>query len=91
MDIDERLKSLKNIQSVETPLFLLSRIMQSISLVEKQVAPLPLRWAFAAAAVVVIALNISVLFTQLNVKKSTGVSTIVSAMQMTNTNDIYHE
>ncbi|EOR95867.1 hypothetical protein ADIARSV_0929 [Arcticibacter svalbardensis MN12-7] len=91
MDIEERLNSLKNIQEVDVPPFLFTRIQQGIKDKKKKSVPMPWRWAFAASGLLILALNLSVFYNQVITKERTNISTLASAMQMTNSNDLYNE
>ena len=91
MNIDNKLEALKKIKQVEAPPFLLTRIKQQIRNLENAPAPVKWRWAFAVSAVVIIALNLSVFFSSNITTKSNGIETVVSTMQLSNTNALYNE
>ena len=91
MNIDKKLDALKKIEQVDAPPFLLTRIKQQIQNLENASAPVKWRWAFAVIAVVIIALNLSVFFNNNITKKSNGIETVVSTMQLSNTNALYNE
>ena len=91
MNIDHKLDALKKIKQVEAPPFLLTRIKQQIQNLQNAAAPVKWRWAFAVSAVVIIALNLSVFFSSNITTKSNGIETVVSSLQLTNTNALYNE
>ncbi len=91
MNIDNKLDALKKIKQVEAPPFLLTRIKQQIRNLENAPAPIQWTWAFAVSAVVIITLNLSVFFSSNITTKSNGIETVISTMQLSNTNALYNE
>ena len=91
MNIDDKLNKLKTIRQVEAPPFLYTRIRQKISSLETGRAPLRWKIAFAAVMVMVLFLNISVLMSSVAAKKTPGIEGVVNALQLSSSNDLYHE
>ncbi|MGB4844141.1 MAG: hypothetical protein WBP16_06735 [Ferruginibacter sp.] len=95
MNIDNKLDLLKQIKAVDAPPFLLTRIRQQIDNLNNVEAPVKWKWAFAVSAVLIMALNISILFTSndktVDTDKAAGIETVVSSMNLTNTNQLYNE
>lgn len=91
MNIDNKLEALKKIKQVEAPPFLLTRIKQQIQNLGNAPAPVKWRWAFAASAIIILALNISVFFTRNSSATNTGIETVVSSMNLSNSNSLYNE
>lgn len=95
MNIDNKLDLLKQIKAVDAPPFLLTRIRQQIDNLNNVEAPVKWKWAFAVSAVLISALNISILFTSNDktvvTDKAAGIESVVSSMNLTNTNQLYNE
>lgn len=95
MNIDNKLDLLKQIKEVDAPPFLLTRIRQQIENLSNVEAPVKWKWAFAASAILILALNISVFFksadTTAAAGKNSGIENVVNSMNLTTTNDLYHE
>lgn len=95
MNIDNKLDLLKKIKEVDAPPFLLTRIRQQIENLNNVEAPVKWKWAFAVSAVLILALNISILFTSsgktVTTNKADGIESVVSSMNLTNTNQLYNE
>ncbi len=98
MNIDNKLDALKQIKAVDAPPFLLTRIKQQIQNLGEIEAPIKWKWAFALTAVFILALNISIFFTSTdnNIQtaldeKPSGIENIVSSLNLSTTNDFYHE
>ncbi len=89
MDIDKELESLKRIKKVEPPAFLLSRIMERVK--TNPQAPLTWRLAYAGAAIFIVFINVSILFSASESKDNNGVEGIVNTMELATTNDLYYE
>ncbi|GHB76901.1 hypothetical protein [Persicitalea jodogahamensis] len=88
----DKLDGLKKISRVDAPPFLFTRIKGQIeSLNPVAEAPLPWRWSFATAAMIVLALNTGILVAKLTSQQESGVSEIVSSMQLSNQNSFYNE
>jgi hypothetical protein len=91
MDADKNLQKLEKIRKVEAPPFLFTRIRAQIDSFAKAPAPVQWSFSFAAVAVIVLALNLGALFTNSSSSQDSGISTVVSGMQMSTTNEIYYE
>lgn len=95
MNIDNKLDLLKQIKEVDAPPFLLTRIRQQIENLSNVEAPVKWKWAFAASAILILALNISVFFksadTTASTAKNSGIENVVNSMNLTTTNDLYNE
>jgi hypothetical protein len=91
MDIDKKLDLLKNIQSVEEPPFLLTRIRQRIQSLELLPAPRSWKWTMALAGAVILVLNLGVIFKTANTPKNTSVESIAVSMNLSSGNTLYDE
>jgi hypothetical protein len=91
MNIDKKLESLKNIQPVDAPPFLYTRIKQEIDSSIGEKAPANWRLAFATIAILIFSLNISILLNTSSTKKNDGIDGVVSSMGLSNSNDLYNE
>jgi len=89
MDIDKELESLKRIKKVEPPAFLLTRIMERVK--TNPQAPLTWRLAFAGAAIFIVFINVSILFSDTSSTDNNGVEGIVNTLELSATNNLYHE
>ena len=90
MNIDDRLDKLKNITPVEAPPFLYTRVRQAIDSLNNSAAPVRWRWAFAITAIFIVVINI-VVVTRSPQAKNSDVEHVVNAMQLSSSNDLYHE
>ena len=98
MNIDNKLDLLKQIKEVDAPPYLLTRIRQQIQSAGAAQAPVKWKWAFAFAAIFILALNISIFLNATdnynrseNVSKKAGLENVISTMNLTTTNELYHE
>ena len=91
MNIDNKLDALKKIKQVEAPPFLLTRIKQQIQNLGNAPAPVKWKWAFAATAFIILALNMSILFRTGSAENKTGIEAVVKSMNISDSNDLYNE
>ena len=91
MNIDDKLNQLRKIEQLEAPPFLLTRIKQRLNNLENQPAPVQWKWAFAASAIIVFTFNTAFFFSQGNTTIKGNINAVVSAMNLSNTNELYHE
>lgn len=91
MNIDNKLDTLKKIRQVEVPPFLFTRIRQEIQNLGNVEAPVKWKRAFAATAVLLLALNLSLFIKSSQTEKNAGIDTVVSSMKLSSTNALYHE
>lgn len=91
MNIDNKLDALKRIKQVEAPPFLLTRIKQQIQNLGNVPAPVKWKWAFAGSAIIILVLNVSILIKEDSSQESSGIETVASSMNLTNTNALYNE
>ncbi len=98
MNMDNKLNLLKQIKAVDAPPFLLTRIRQQIQNQEVEEAPVKWKWAFALTSVLILVLNISILIRSTNntsnttkVEQKAGIENVVNSMNLSTTNDVYHE
>ena len=89
MNIDQKLESLKRIKRVEPPAFLFTRIMEQVK--PKPQVPLTWRLAFAGVSIAIVCINAFILFNTSDSKDSTSVEVIVNTMELSTSNDLYHE
>jgi hypothetical protein len=91
MNIDNKLDKLKNIRRVDVPPFLFTRIKERIdSMSDAQVSK---QWklAFALTALLIVALNTGIIFQSSGREKKNNITDVVSAMQLSPSNDFYHD
>lgn len=80
------------VQKVETPPFLYTRILQQIHGLKDAPAPAKWRYAFAAAAIFLLALNIGILFsTKPGHHPDGNIENVVNSMHLSTSNELYHE
>jgi hypothetical protein len=91
MDIDKKLELLKEIQKVDAPPFLYTRIKQEIDSSISEKAPTNWRLAFAMIAILIFSLNVFILLNTSGIKKNGGIDEVVSSMGLSNSNDLYNE
>lgn len=91
MDTDKNLRKLEKIRKVEAPPFLFTRIRAQIDSFAEAPAPVQWSYSFAAIAVIVLALNLGVLLTKSSPSTDNGITAVVSAMQLSTSNDFYNE
>lgn len=93
MDIDKELNKLRQIQEVEAPPFLLTRIHQRIKSLDNKPAPIKWKLAFVLSTVIILGLNLSMFFDKSDVSQvsENGVALVVSSMALSNSNELYHE
>jgi hypothetical protein len=91
MDIEKKLELLKKIKEVDAPPFLLTRIKERIDSSTIEKAPATWRLAFVTAAIIVLALNVSILFKSSGKQNEKGIEEVISSMDLSNTNDLYNE
>lgn len=92
MNVDKKLDLLKQVKEVDVPPFLLTRIRQRIQSLGDKEAPVKWKWAFAFSAIVLLALNLSILFKQTgNEEKKAGIEEVVTTMHLSTSNELYHE
>jgi len=90
MNIDEKLDKLKKITPVEAPPYLYTRVQQKIDSLSQTAAPVRWRLAFAFTGIVLIAINLFVLFRS-QPRKAKDMEQVVNAMQLSSSNELYHE
>jgi hypothetical protein len=91
MKIDNRLDKLKNIQRVDAPAFLFTRIKQQIENLAQAPAPARWRFAFVSVAIILLILNMAVLIRSSRIEKRSGVEQVINSMHLSSSNDLYHE
>ena len=93
MDIDSKLNQLKQIQEVEAPPFLLTRIHQQIKSLNDKPAPAKWKLAFAICTALILSLNLSIIFskTDTNPLSVAEIDVVVNSMTLSNSNELYHE
>lgn len=92
MNIDQKLDALKNIERVDAPHFLPTRIKQRINSLDQSIITTQWKLAFATTFVIIFALNVSVVFKNLsNQKKEVNIEKILTKMDLSNSNQLYNE
>jgi len=91
MNIENELNKLKNVRRQEAPYWLGTRIMTRIAAVAEVTVSRQWKWAFTAAASVVVLLNIVVLVNKTANKKEPALNEMIQTMQLSTSNDLYHE
>lgn len=91
MSIDNKLDTLRKIRTVEVPPFLFTRIKEQLSRLAD--APAPVKWklAFAGTALLILVLNAGILFRSGQQPKKQGLQQVVNSLQLSTSNDFYHE
>ncbi len=91
MDIDKKLELLNNIRQVDAPPFMLARIKERINTISNPVTPIQWKWAFGLSSLIMIVLNTAVFLSEKKVENKGSFETLVSTMDMSTTNELYHE
>ena len=91
MNINNQLNKLKEIQQVEAPTFLLTRINQQIYNTQNQSAPVKWKLAFVLAAIILLTVNVWAFIRSNKTQSSYSIETVVSSMRLNNNNQLYHE
>jgi hypothetical protein len=91
MDIDKKLDLLKNIQTVDEPPFLLTRIRQRIQSLELSPAPRSWKWALALSGAAIVVLNLGIIFKTANTSKNTSIESIAVSMNLSSGINLYNE
>ncbi len=91
MNIDQKLDSLKKIQKVDAPPFMLTRIRQLLNASEPMLASTTWKVAFGTGLLLVAALNISIFLVRSSNADTAEIQDIVTTMELSNQNDFYHE
>ena len=92
MELNKKLDTLKQITEVDAPPFLYTRILQRIQNLQQLEAPVKWKWAFALTAMMILFVNIAILVrSAAPAIKNTGVENMVNAMDLSPSNDLYHE
>lgn len=92
MNIDNKLNVLKGIKEVDAPPFLLTRIRQGIQSLQYAPAPVKWKWAFAGTAIIILALNLSIVFKTTDPQSTEpGIENVVKSMNLSSANNLYNE
>ena len=91
MDIEKKLDLLKNIQTVDEPPFLLTRIRQRIQSLELSPAPRSWKWALVLAGAAILVLNLGVIFKTANTTNNSSVESVAISMHLSSGNNLYDE
>lgn len=91
MNADDQLNQLKKIRQVDAPPFLYTRIRSRIEALSEAQAPVQWVWEFSIAGMLVLALNIGALIITTRTKSESSVFDVVSALQLSDKNDLYYE
>lgn len=87
----ENLDILKNIKQVDAPPFLYAKVLHKINNPESELAPTNWKLIFSIAAILLIFLNTSILFSKSNKVENNDISSIVSDLNITSNNNLYNE
>ena len=91
MNINNQLNKLKEIQQVEAPTFLLTRINQQIANTQNQSASIKWQLAFVLGAFILLTVNVWVFIRSNKTQSSSSIETVVSSMSLNNSNQLYNE
>ena len=91
MTIDNQLNKLREIQQVEAPTFLLTRINQQIANTQNQSASIKWQLAFVLGAFILLTVNVWVFTRSNKTQSSSSIETVVSSMSLNNSNQLYNE
>lgn len=89
--MESKLDLLKRVQKVETPAFLYTRIMQHLQRVQDAPAPVKWQFAFAATAILLLVLNMSILLFSKPTAENGTIEPVVNSMHLSTSNELYHE
>lgn len=90
MNIEEKLNRLSNINQVDAPPFMFTRIQQKINELIPQEAPSYFKWIYAFSAMIIIVLNIAT-FNLNKTNSESNLESIATEMQLKNNNNFYNE
>jgi hypothetical protein len=91
MNIDEKLDLLKKLNKVEAPPFMLTRVMQRVKSPSVALAPSAWRVAFFTIAIAILSLNVSIFLTASSTETNDGIGEVISSMELSTTNELYHD
>jgi hypothetical protein len=91
MNADDQLNEFKKVRKAEVPPFLYTRIQAQLDGLSNAPAPVRWVWTFAAAASLLVVLNIGVLLSMTDTTQTEGAAEMVQAMQLATDNDLYHD
>jgi len=92
MKIDQHLAPLKKITQVEAPAHLFAQIKTQLDLSNKKLeAPIQWKVIFAAAALIIISLNVMAFINLNSEKENTAVQQMAEVMQLSTSNNLYNE
>ncbi len=91
MNINNQLNKLREIQQVEAPTFLLTRINQQIANTQNQSASIKWQLAFVLGAFILLTVNVWVFTRSNKTQSSSSIETVVSSMSLNNSNQLYNE
>ena len=91
MSIDNQLDKLKKIRQVEAPPFLFTRIREKINSLTERSAPVKWQLSFVAIAILLIVLNTEIIVRSSRTTDNSAVDQVVNSMQLSSSNDLYHE
>ncbi|MGF1923014.1 MAG: hypothetical protein ACQUHE_02450 [Bacteroidia bacterium] len=91
MDIENKLEELKQIKGIDTPPFLLQSIKNKINNLNEVAAPPGWKYAFIACTIMVALFNLTLLIEVKDKQKSEQIGTVVSSLQLSDNNQLYHD
>ena len=91
MDIENKLAELKQIKVVDAPPFLLHSIKNRIRNLNEVEAPAVWKYSFVACAFIVALFNLTLLFEVTDEHKSSEIITVVSSLQLSDSNQLYND
>ncbi len=91
MDIENKLAELNQIKVVDAPPFLLQSIKNRIRNLNEVEAPVVWKYSFVACAVIVALFNLTLLFEVTDEHKTSQISTVVSSLQLSDSNQLYND
>lgn len=91
MEIDDQLHLLKKIKAVEPPANLLPGIKYRLKLHESNQISMTWSWTIAAAALLILCINIGILMNYQHKDNPPKVEQLASSMHLSNSNDLYYE
>ena len=91
MDIENKLEELKQIKVVDTPPFLLQSIKNRIQNLKEVEAPPVWKYGFLACAAIVLLVNISLFVEWEDKRTNSQIGTVVSSLQLSESNQLYHD
>ena len=90
MNIEAKLNRLSNINQVDAPSFMFTRIQQRIKEQDNEKVSINFKWIYAFSAIIIIVLNIAT-FNLNKTNSESNLESIATEMQLKNNNNFYNK